>query len=176
MIGDIFKYLGLLILLVVIQILVLDNINFGNSLTFLFQPQIVIMFVLLLPANINHIWLIIIAFFAGLLLDSLCNTYGINAAILTLIGFLRFYFTADVENEISGREEDKKIWTSKKSKVWKWTYFLGFIVLYQFLFVLIDTLGKNFFTLGFWAIIVSSIVTFFLILILEDLLFKPSKS
>ena len=101
MIGDIFKYLGLLILLVVIQILVLDNINFGNSLTFLFQPQIVIMFVLLLPANINHIWLIIIAFFAGLLLDSLCNTYGINAAILTLIGFLRFYFTNDLNDIIS---------------------------------------------------------------------------
>jgi len=178
MILDSLKYLGLFLLLLAIQIMLQNKIYFGfnNQFTILFQPQIIIMFILLLPSNINHLWLILISFFAGFLADMYFKTYGINASIFTLIGFLRYYVTLSVENEISSREEDKKIWTSKKSKSWKWTYFISFIALYQFLFVMIDTFGKNFFTSGILTILVSSIVTFFLVLLLEDLLFKPSKN
>jgi len=145
MILDALKYLGLLVLLLIIQMLILNKIYFGfnTQFTYLFQPHIMIMFVLLLPANINHLWLILISFLAGIIVDFNFNTYGINASIFTLIGFIRYYVTVDVEKEISTREEDKKIWTSKKSKSWKWTYFMAFILVYHFLFYLIIELNQT---------------------------------
>ena len=178
MVLDSLKYLGLFILLLVIQMLIINKIylGFNNHITYLFQPHIMIMFVLLLPANMNHLWLIFISFLAGLVADINFNTYGINAAIFTLIGFVRYYVTVDIDKEISSREEDKKIWTSKKSKSWKWTYFMVFILVYHTLFYMISSLGRNFFTTGILTIIISSVISFFLILLLEDLLFKPSKN
>ncbi len=178
MILDILKYIGLFILLLLIQMLILDKIYLGinNQFTFLFQPFIIILFVLLLPANTNHLLLIFISFLAGAIVDINFKRYGINASIFTFIGFVRYYITIDVEKEISSREEDKKIWTSKKSKSWKWTYFISFIFIYHFLFTMIDTLGKNIFTTGILTVIVSTIISFFIVLILEDILFKPSKN
>ncbi len=175
MIYEFFKYLGLFLMLIVIQFLIIQNINFGGTFSILFQPQIVILLVLLLPVNISHIAMIIFSFIIGLAVDTQFNTYGINAFIFTLIGFVRYYVTAHINNQIGVREEDNRIWTSRKGKMWKYAYFASFILLYHFLFILIDGLGKNFFTIGISTILVSSISSFTLALILENLLFSPSK-
>jgi hypothetical protein len=110
------------------------------------------------------------------LVDFFFNSWGIHAAVSTLIGFFRYYVVLDVDSAISGRDEDNKSWTSKKSKTWKWFYFLGFTIIYHFFFILIESLGRNFFTYVLPSVIVSSLFTFLLILILENLLYKPARN
>jgi hypothetical protein len=172
---DTLKYIALFIFLMIMQLFVINQVNVFINFSYLFQPQIVIMLVLLLPANISHSMSISISFIVGIILDMFLNTMGINASILTLIGFVRYYFTRDIENEISSREEDNKIWTSKKSSTWKYSYFGFFCALYFFVFLFIQNGFRNFFNLFLPALISNTIITFLLILLLENLIYKPTR-
>ncbi len=177
MILDIAKYLGLYALLIALQIFVISNVTISSNLGAYFQPQLVVMFLLLLPPRMSHVWIILVSFAAGILLDTFFNTMGINAVVCTLIGYMRHYATRDIENEIATREEDNKIWTSKKGRPWKWTYFICFIFLYHFVFMIIESLSfKNFLTVILPAALISTLLTFVFTITLEDLIYKPTKS
>ncbi len=176
MIVSILKYFGLYILIVLIQLYILNNVFIGNFYAFLFQPQLIIMFLLFLPPSMPHTWMILISFVTGFIFDVFFLSWGVHAAVSTFIGFIRHYATREVENVIGAREEDNQIWTSKKGAAWKWTYFLTFIALYHFLFLFIDSLGHNFFTRLFPSFISSTLIAFVLVLILENLIYKPARN
>jgi hypothetical protein len=176
MILSILKYFALFFLIVIVQLFVLNNIFIGNYYGFLFQPQLIVMFVLLLPSSMQHSWLILVSFLAGFFFDVFFQSWGIHAAASTLIGFTRYYATRDVENVIGARDEDNQIWTSKKGQVWKWTYFLTFTAIYHFLFLLIESHGHNFFTRLLPSFVCSTLIAFVLILLLENLIYKPARN
>lgn len=176
MIISILRYLGLFVFIVLVQLYILNNIYLTGTLSHLFQVQLIVMFILLLPTEMSHVWMIVVSFIAGFIYDSFFISYGINAAVSTFVGFVRFYATRDIENEIGAREEDNQIWTSKKGKTWKYAYFLSFIAIYHFLFILLESHGRNFFTIALPATIVSSLCAFVLILIFENILFKPARN
>jgi hypothetical protein len=176
MIVSVLKYLGLYLLVIFIQEFILNNLFIGNYYAFLFQPQIIVMFLLLLPSSMSHTWLVLVSFLSGLLFDAFFNTWGIHAAVSTIVGFSRYYATREVETVISAREEDNQIWTSKKGNAWKWTYFLTFIAIYHFLFLLLESLGSNFFSRFLPSFISSTIIAFVLVLILENLIYKPARN
>jgi hypothetical protein len=173
---NLLKQIAVFVLLIFIQLFILNNLILGFEFGYLFQPQIIVFFLLLLPVSYTHVQQILLAFFSGLLVDFFFNSWGIHAAVSTLIGFFRYYVVLDVDSAISGRDEDNKAWTSKKSKTWKWFYFLGFTTIYHFFFILKESLGRNFFTYVLPSVIVSSLFTFLLILILENLLYKPARN
>ena len=81
------------ILLVLLQVLVLDTVQFGGYLT----PELFLLFILLLPLDINKSLLLLLAFFTGLTVDYFENTLGLQAAAVVFMAFarpgiLRFYF------------------------------------------------------------------------------------
>lgn len=176
MIVSVLKYIGLYALLVGIQVFILNNMFLGNYYAFLFQPQLVVMFLLLLPASMSHNVLILVSFLAGFVFDAISQTWGIHAAVSTFVGFTRYYATREVETMITARQEDNQIWTSKKGKSWKLTYFLTFIAIYHFLYLLLEELGRNFFSRMIPAFVSSTLIAFVLILILENLIYKPARS
>lgn len=176
MIVSIVKYLGLFMLLVLIQLFIVNNIFFGSHYAFLFQPQLLVMFLLFLPPSMSHTWLIFVSFAAGFVFDVFFQSWGIHAAVSTVVGFVRHYATRDVENVIAAREEENQIWTSKKGRAWKWSYFLTFVALYHFLYLFADSLGYNFFLRLLPAFVSSTIICFLLILIIENLIYKPSRN
>lgn len=176
MILSILRYLGLFVFVVLVQKFILNNIYISGTYAYLFQVQLIVLFLLLLPAEMSHVWMILVSFLAGYLYDAFFISYGTNAAVSTLIGFVRYYATRDVENVIGAREEDNQIWTSKKGNSWKYAYFITFIGIYHFLFLLIESHGKNFFTILIPSFVVSSICAFLLSLLFENILFKPAKN
>jgi hypothetical protein len=176
MIVSFLKYLGLFVLIVFIQEFILKNLMIGNYYGFLFQPQLIVMFLLLLPSSMSHTLLIFVSFLAGFAFDILFESWGIHAAVSTVVGFSRYYATREVETVISAREEDNQIWTSKKGKAWKWSYFLTFIAVYHFLYLMLETMGHNFFSRVLPSFISSTLLAFFFILILENLIYKPVRN
>ena len=176
MILSILRYFSLFFIIVIVQLFILNNIFIGNYYGFLFQPQLIVMFVLLLPYSMKRTWMILISFIGGFMFDVFFQSWGIHAAVCTLIGFTRHYSTRDLENVIGARNEDNQIWTSKKGQVWKWTYFLTFVAIYHFLFLLIESHGHNFFTRLLPAFFSSTNTAFFLILVLENLIYKPARN
>ena len=73
------------VILVLIQVLILNNINFLGFI----NPYLYVLFILLLPLNLTHYKVIFFSFLMGLTIDLFEDSGGINAAASVLIGFLR---------------------------------------------------------------------------------------
>jgi rod shape-determining protein MreD len=85
MINSILKYGLIFILLILLQVLLFNNIEFSGYI----NPWIYIMFILLLPCEISSWMLLIIAFLTGLTIDLFCGSPGMHASATVLAGFVR---------------------------------------------------------------------------------------
>jgi len=85
MIKDLGKYAAIFVVLVLLQVLILNNIQFSG----LINPYIYILFVLLLPFNIPGYLLLGLSFFMGITIDIFDSTPGIHAGATVFLGFLR---------------------------------------------------------------------------------------
>jgi rod shape-determining protein MreD len=96
MIKDFWKYVIMFFVLVLIQVLVLNNIQISGFI----NPYIYILFILLLPFNIQGYLLLGLSFLIGITIDIFGNTPGIHAGATVLLGFIR----PGLANLISSRE------------------------------------------------------------------------
>jgi rod shape-determining protein MreD len=85
MINSILRYGLIIILLILLQILVLNNIQFSGFV----NPYVYIMIILLLP-SVTQAWLVlIISFLTGLTIDLFTGSPGMHASATLLAGFSR---------------------------------------------------------------------------------------
>lgn len=87
MINKILRFGLIFILLILLQVLLFNNIQFSGYI----NPYIYIMFILLLPVEIPGWALLIISFFTGLIIDFFAGAYGMHTAATVLAGFVRPY-------------------------------------------------------------------------------------
>ncbi|HZL10511.1 MAG TPA: rod shape-determining protein MreD [Prolixibacteraceae bacterium] len=85
MIKDFGKYAIMFVALVLIQVLILNNIQFSGFV----NPYIYILFILLLPFTIPGYFLLGLCFFLGISVDIFNNTPGIHAGATVFLGFMR---------------------------------------------------------------------------------------
>jgi rod shape-determining protein MreD len=85
MINSILRFSVITILLILLQILVLNNIQFSGFV----NPYVYIMIILLLP-SVTPAWLVlIISFLTGLIIDLFSGSPGMHASATLLAGFSR---------------------------------------------------------------------------------------
>lgn len=77
------RFIGLLLL----QVLVIDNIRLGYYI----HPCVYVLFIFLLPFNIQKWQLLLLGFLSGLAVDLFNGTPGLNAAATVLLAFVRPY-------------------------------------------------------------------------------------
>ncbi|MDY8136805.1 rod shape-determining protein MreD [Aquimarina sp. 2201CG5-10] len=82
---DIPIHIGRFIILVLVQVLVLNHINFLGYL----NPYIYIIFILLAPITINRSLFLVLSFLLGLTIDMFGDSGGINAAACVTIAYMR---------------------------------------------------------------------------------------
>ena len=87
MINSIIRYIILFILLVLLQVLVFNNIQFSGYI----NPYVYVMFILLMPVTMPQWILLIIAFFTGLTIDLFSGTPGMHAGATVAAAFSRPY-------------------------------------------------------------------------------------
>ena len=87
MINSIIRYTIIFIILILLQLLLFNNIQFSGFV----NPYVYIMFILLLPIEISPWLLLLISFFTGLTIDFFISTPGLHTAATVLTGFLRPY-------------------------------------------------------------------------------------
>lgn len=86
------------IILILLQVTVLNRINFGGFI----NPQIYVLYVILFPYYNKHKgYFLLSSFFLGISIDFFMNSGGINAFSLTLIAYLR----QDIFNMIIGKQD-----------------------------------------------------------------------
>lgn len=96
MINRILRFSLIFILLILLQILVFNNIQFSGYI----NPYIYILFILLLPVEIPTWLLLLISFATGILMDIFSGTPGMHSSATVLAGFIR----PDVLRIISPRD------------------------------------------------------------------------
>ncbi len=87
MINRILRFSLIFILLILLQVLLFNNIQFSGYV----NPYVYIMFILLLPVEIPSWLLLIISFFTGLIIDLFTGTPGMHTSATVLAGFVRPY-------------------------------------------------------------------------------------
>jgi rod shape-determining protein MreD len=85
MINSILRYSLIFVLLILLQVLLFNNIEFSGYV----NPYVYIMFILLLPVEIPSWLLLLIAFFTGLIIDFFCGSPGMHTSATVLAGFVR---------------------------------------------------------------------------------------
>lgn len=79
------KYVVMFAVLVLVQVLILNNIQFSG----LINPYIYILFILLLPFTTPGYLLLLLSFLLGFTIDVFSNTMGIHSGATVLLAFLR---------------------------------------------------------------------------------------
>jgi len=85
MINTLPRYIGMFVVLVLLQVLVLNNIQLSGYI----NPYVYVLVILLLPFETPPWLLMILGFVLGLSVDVFCHTPGMHASATTLMAFVR---------------------------------------------------------------------------------------
>jgi hypothetical protein len=150
------------VIYLVLQIVVLRNFVFFD-VAFCF---VYIACILLLPDEIDPIWVILISFLIGLLVDIFYNTAGVHASACVMIGYLRGYIvkflfpTKGVENEI--------VISLKDMGGERFIRYVAILtIIHHSMLFFVEAGGFQFFLITVLKIICSVVFTTFMIIILQ---------
>jgi len=87
MINSILRFGLIFILLVLLQVLLLNNIQFSGYV----NPYVYIMFILLLPVEFPSWLLLLLSFVTGMIIDFFSGSPGMHTSATVLAGFVRPY-------------------------------------------------------------------------------------
>jgi len=121
--SNLLKYLGMFIILVLLQVLIFNNIQLSGML----NPYVYVLFILLLPFDTPKYLLLILGFLLGLSIDIFSNTAGMHASASLFGVFVR----PAVLNLLSPREEYQK-GTSPRVYYYGFIWFLKYTLLVVF--------------------------------------------
>ena len=85
MITSALRFLLIFILLILLQVLLFNNIEFSGYV----NPYVYIMFILLLPVEIPSWLLLLLSFATGLTIDFFSGSAGMHTSATVLVGFIR---------------------------------------------------------------------------------------
>ena len=87
MINSIFRFGLIFILLILLQVMLFNNIQFSGYV----NPYIYLMFIMLLPVEIPAWLLLLLSFITGVVIDIFSGSPGMHSSATVLAGFVRPY-------------------------------------------------------------------------------------
>lgn len=167
LVRNILRFVGL----VIIQILLLNNLSlFGYAHVFLF-----ILFILFLPVTTPRWLLILLSFLIGLVIDIFMGTYGLNAAVCTLLGFLRPYVLRLVTPQYDTEDDVyKDIYARSFIETMTYAFIMSFI--FCLTYFLLERFSLSGISRSLLVILASTIFTFVMIIIFRYLFIGISDS
>lgn len=160
------KYVVMFVTLVLIQVLVLNQVQFSGFV----NPYIYILFVMLLPLHSPKYAVLLLGFLMGFTIDIFSNSMGVHSAATTLIAFVR----PAVIRSISNREEDRSEYLGLKQNSFWWflyyTVIMVFIHHLAFFFIEVFSFSDFFGTL--YRVFLSSFFSIFVIVLSQFLIFR----
>jgi hypothetical protein len=161
------RYIAFFILVVLLQVLIFNHIQFSN----LINPYFYVLFVLILPFDTPKSFLLISSFLLGLSIDLLSNTPGMHAAATTLMAFCR----PRVLKWISPRD-DYESGTLPTLYYYGLNWFLKYtlilVLIHHFTLFYIEMFRWSDFFFTFLRVIASTVFSSFLIIISQYFFMK----
>jgi len=162
----IIKYSGMFVVLVLIQVLILNQLQFSGYI----NPNMYILFVMLLPLNSARFTVMISAFFMGLTIDVFSNSLGLHTAATVFIAFVRPF----VIHSISDREDEMSEYPGLKQNTFLWFlyYTVIMVVLHHLVLFYLEVFTFSYFFTTFFRVFLSSFFSIFIIVLSQFLIFR----
>jgi rod shape-determining protein MreD len=160
------KYPVMFIILVLIQVLFFNQINFNGFL----NPYIYVLFILLLPVSLAPYKVILLSFLLGLTIDWFSNTMGLHAAATVMMGFIRL----PVIRMISAKEGEQSDYPGLKQTSVSWfLLYISILVFVHHLFLFsVEVFTFDSFYRTILRSLASSVFTVIVIFLSQYLLFR----
>jgi hypothetical protein len=166
MIKELGKYALMFVILVLVQVLMLNQVQFSGF----FNPYIYILFILLLPLNSPKYLVLIAGFAIGFVIDIFSNTLGVHSAATVLIAFIR----PGILRIISNRDDDRGDYPglSRNNPGWFITYVMAMVFIHHFVLFYLEVYTFSNFFVTFYRIILSTLFSSLVIVLSQFLVFK----
>lgn len=167
MIKVISKYTGNFILLLLLQVIILDHINFGGFI----NGYLYVLFILTLPLEMPKWLLLVMAFLLGISIDLFSQTLGVHALASVTMAFVRPYLLkviAPREGYEMGSEPNVNFF----GFYWFLKYAIILVLVHHFVLFYTETFKFHQFFSTFLRVILSTIFTLILIILSQLLILK----
>lgn len=165
LIRNILRFIALLLM----QVLVFDNIRFGNYI----HPYIYVLFILLLPFDMEKWKLMMIGFVMGMAVDIFNGTPGLNAAATVFMAYMRPFIIGITtrKSDIEGKSEPS---VTEMGAEWFVVYGLLLMLLHNLVLFWLEAFSIKLLGVILLETIMSAPVSL-LIILLIIYVFKPIK-
>lgn len=157
------------VVLILAQVLVLNNVYLSGYI----NPFVYLLFIMLLPFNIDRLWLLFLGFCTGLTVDLFSGgVIGLHAGATTFVAFMRPYILRSISSQ---REFDNAENPTIKDMGFNWflTYTLLFTFAHHFYYFYLERFSFSGFFTTFWRIVLSAAVSSLIIILSQYLEYRP---
>lgn len=166
--SDLFKYILSFFLLVFLQIFILNNLQLNGYL----NPYLYILFILILPFQ-TPLWLLMILSFAmGITIDMFSDTAGLHSAVCVLLAYCR-RFILKLFSPREGYNSNESPSMHYLGLVWYLWYAGLSVLLHHSVFFLLEAFRWKELGYTLTRLLLSSMLTLFLIIVYQYLVYKP---
>jgi len=156
------------IALVLVQVLVLNNINFLGYI----NPYCYVLFIILYPVNSNRMLFLFLSFLMGLTIDMFMDSGGVHAAASVTIAYLRPVFLKSTFGLLFEHHAVKFKETDIETRI---TYMIPMVVIHHFVLFGLEVFNIGEILLILKKTLFSSIFTLILCLLIIVLFSRKSK-
>jgi rod shape-determining protein MreD len=162
MINTVLRFGLIFILLVLLQVLLFNNIQFSGYI----NPYVYIMFILLLPIEIPSWLLLILSFTIGMIIDFFSGSPGVHTFATVLSGFVRPYVIRVVSPK-DGYESGSEPSMSNYGFRWFFSYTLLIVLIHHTSLFYLEVFRFTDFFRTLFRVILSTIFSVTFILLIE---------
>ena len=162
MINSVLRFSAIIVILILLQVLVLNNIQFSGFV----NPYVYIMIVLLLP-SLTPAWLVLcVSFLSGLVVDLFAGSPGMHASATLLAGFSRQYVLRLISPR-DGYESGSDLSMAAYGFRWFATYTAVIVLIHHTALFFLEVFRFTDFFRTIFRILLSSFFTIGFILLIE---------
>lgn len=156
------RYALFVVFILLLQIMVLNNIQFSGYV----NPYIYIMIIMLLPLDLPQWLVLILSFFTGIIIDASSGTLGTHSGATVFMGFMR-PFVLRYMSPRDGYEQGS--YPSMKIYGFRWfLYFsLWMTLLHHFALFYLEVFRFNDFFVTFARVVVSTVFSLIFVVLIE---------
>lgn len=158
------------ILFILLQVLIVQNINFGGYVIML--PYV--MAILMLPFEMPKNLMLLVSFLLGLCMDMFYDSAGLHAAACTVMGFVRHYVLQYIAPR-DGYNKGEKATVEDMGFTWFLSYAGTLILIHHFVLFYLEVFRFSNFFQTLWRVISSSVATFALIYLIQFLFYTKKR-
>ena len=162
MINNIIRYSVIFTILILLQVLLFNNIQFSGYV----NPYVYVMFILILPVEMPSWLLLLISFITGIVIDLFSGTPGMHSSATVLAGFIR-PFALRINSPRDGYEAGSNPSMFIYGFRWFLVYSITIVLIHHLALFYLEVFSFSGFFHTFLRVLLSSLFTLTFILLLE---------